>query len=338
MLDLLFVSTKEGRNTSGDFNLSHVADVLSLLQAQEFDCQVAYSPTHPIPARAYLHTNCIAQSDYPWMKQYGLTIYHPHGAGLFKNYWADRPQHRLHDILLLPGSGFIEKYEATHPGLLATKTWSITGYTKYDTYLNQLRTGTARARLVQRYGLDPSRPIVIYAPTWGPPAPIQRILCSHIPNLILALRPGGLIPADHPYHTEAVDKSLEIAGGDLVITDVSALGTEARKLGKPIIQLAIQTHEYTHQTHPQDLIIPELAHHGPYVIGQLVTPQDPFLSPVYWEEKISLTLSKEPPPGAQAWADRTLAHQDNQNSARAAQIIAKVIQGKIKPGTGEHKC
>lgn len=334
MLDLLFISSIRDNPSKtqdfGDFTISHVDRVLKILEERGYKCSVAFGPKEHIPAHLYLYTNCIAITNFPWMSKYGLRCYHVHGAGLFKDYAWKRQQHTQHDVILFSGEGMKRKYEVCHPRLLKTKKHQITGYAKYDKYVDQRDSGTARERLANKYKLtDLQAPIVLFAPTWEVNNNKLAYLIVDLPNVIFGPRKGAVKGGSLRRCTYDYDKSLEIAGADAIITDVSALGNEAARLGKPILQLATEKHRFTHMKNPLDLVIPELPEYGEYILGPLVKQGDPVSKLSFWTKKIEDAIAF-PPDKRAKWGELAVAYDDNENSKRCADFLEQFILERRK--------
>ncbi len=332
MIDVLFVASNKkqapyNHPSFGEFYLSHVDMAMDILKSRGYDVQVNFAPDEEIPAKIYLYTNCCATYDFPWMPKYGKRAYHVHGAGIFKRYGWYPKEHTLHDIIMFPSEGMKQKYEMCHPGLLRSKHHKVLGYSKFDKYMNQLDSGTARQRLIEKYEItDAGLPIILFAPTWGEFQNHLGLKLLNYPNIIFAPRTGSLPQNVTQRCTFGTDKSLEIAGADVIITDISALGTEAGRLGKPIVQLCVTTYPSTTMKHPHDLIIPGLEKYGRYIIGETVNLNDPLDKKIFWDNKIDMALKNQPNEKCYMWSKLCLEFKDNQNSVRVADYLETFLK------------
>lgn len=331
MLDVLFLASNRDYAPYndldfGNFCYSHIDRVFDLFKSNGFKIEINYSPKKHIPAKLYIYTNCVAITDFPWMKNYGKRVYCTHGAGIFKNYGWHPKEHKEHDIIMFASRGMQMKYEMCHPKLLRKKIHRVVGYSKYDKYFDQLKTGTARLRLIDKYNLVDDKPIILFAPTWGEEVNKYAQYLQHYPNVIFAPRVGFLDKSFSENITFDYDKSLEIAGCDVVITDISALGTEAGKLGKPIIQLCVATYPSTNMKHPTDLVIPGMEKYGPYIIGEQVFVSDPVSDFKFWDQKVDNALNSKSHAGRKMWSDLCIEFDDNNSSNRIFNFLKKYLK------------
>lgn len=173
----------------------------------------------------------------------GKLIYVEHGTGPLKGYgW--RAHYDLYDYILMPGPLWIDRWKETNPE------WGekaeVGGFTKSD---ELLKLKIDREIMSKELGLDFSKPIILFAPTWGgnikPYWGIHNLThFSHFPNLFCIPHEADypLISkyapiAKHPTEKSNINKYLALA--DLLITDVSSVGNEFALLQKPVIHLEL---------------------------------------------------------------------------------------------------
>jgi hypothetical protein len=170
----------------------------------------------------------------------GKFIYIEHGLSPMKYYTYKYDFFQEAAILFYPGEVFKRKMEAINPefdrGLLG-------GYPKVDELL-KLRID--RLDLCARFGLDPEKPIILFAPSWGgkknPSAGIHNarylssrdnvLIVPHSADYSLAKKYGAVRPQDGN-----INQFLHLA--DVIISDVSSVLAEAAILDKPVVQLKL---------------------------------------------------------------------------------------------------
>jgi len=177
----------------------------------------------------------------------GEFIYVDHGVGPVK-YYAYRYR-ALHDVALMfyEGEVFQRKMAACHPeyrnGLLG-------GFTKIDELVNLQ---VDRRELCRETGLDPDAPIILFAPTWGGKKSEHwgirnaRYL-TDVPNVIISPHPSdskyaARFNAVIPKQKGNLNTFIRLA--DLVISDISSVVGEAAAIGKPSIQLILESYPGT---------------------------------------------------------------------------------------------
>ena len=174
----------------------------------------------------------------------GKYIYIEHGLGAMKYYTYKYNFFHDADLLFYPGEVFKRKMEAINPkfnnGLLG-------GDPKIDELISMK---INKESLVKRYQLSNELPIILFAPTWGGKKNKNwgirngRFL-KDVPNVVmvphssdypLAKKYGAVIPNQK----SNINELLHLA--DIVISDVSSVLAEAALIGKPVIQLEIDSY------------------------------------------------------------------------------------------------
>ncbi|MBC8376735.1 MAG: CDP-glycerol glycerophosphotransferase family protein [FCB group bacterium] len=171
----------------------------------------------------------------------GRTVYVDHGLSPVK-YYAYRYE-TFHDIDLLfyPGPVFKKIMEVLNPEF---KQGLLGGLPKMDEFMGSK---INKVDYCAELGLDPQKPVVLFAPTWGGKYESTwginnaRFL-SGIPNLVISPHPADFKAAKRfnailPKQPGSTNDLIKIA--DVVISDVSSIVGEAALLGKPTIQLEL---------------------------------------------------------------------------------------------------
>ena len=170
----------------------------------------------------------------------GKFIYIEHGLSPMKYYTYKYSFFQRAALLFYPGPVFQRKMEAINPnftqGLLG-------GYPKIDGLLNMQ---IDKLALCHRHSLDPEKPIILFAPSWGgkrnPDAGIHNVkhlsmldnvlTVPHSADYKLAKKYGAVRPGEGN-----INQFLHLA--DVVVSDVSSVLAEASILDKPVIQLIL---------------------------------------------------------------------------------------------------
>lgn len=174
----------------------------------------------------------------------GRTIYVDHGLSPVKYYAYRYTTFHEMDLLFYPGPIFKDIMQVLNPdfdnGLLG-------GLPKMDAFMAE---DGDKVNLCVRLGLDPQRPVVVFAPTWGGKYNSDwgignaRYL-EGFPNLVISPHPADRKAARKfkailPPPELGTNALIKIA--DLVISDVSSIVGEASLLGKPVLQLILPTY------------------------------------------------------------------------------------------------
>lgn len=173
-------------------------------------------------------------------------IYLEHGVSPVKKYTYGS-HYRRYDLALLPGSVWTERVETLYPEMRGR--CKNVGYAK----LRPLETLNHELRLAQcaELGLDPSKPIILFAPTWSggdEDCGIFNLKYFDLDeNLITAPHDG-----DVEFCTSFSEKGYKIAWpkqgvsistyynlADILISDISSTAIEFAFLGKPVICLML---------------------------------------------------------------------------------------------------
>jgi len=170
----------------------------------------------------------------------GKFIYIEHGLSPMKYYTYKYDFFQRASLLFYPGEIFKRKMEAINPafdrGLLG-------GYPRIDDLVNLT---IDRNALIKAYDLNPDKPIVLFAPSWGgkhnPDAGIHNAkYLKDLDNLIIVPH-----SADYPLVKQynaikpgagGINPFLHLA--DVVVSDVSSVLAEASILNKPVVQLIL---------------------------------------------------------------------------------------------------
>jgi hypothetical protein len=170
----------------------------------------------------------------------GAFIYIEHGLSPMKYYTYKYDFFQRAALLFYPGEVFKRKMEAINPlfdrGLLG-------GYPKVDELVTL---EINRIQLCTRYGLDPDKPVILFAPSWGGKknknAGIHNtrhltslenlLIVPHSSDYPLAKKYGAVKPGDGN-----INMFLHLA--DVVISDISSVLAEAAILDKPVVQLIL---------------------------------------------------------------------------------------------------
>lgn len=171
---------------------------------------------------------------------HGEFIYIEHGLSPMKYYTYKYDFFQRAALLFYPGEVFKRKMEAINPEF---KQGLLGGYPKVDSLVNLK---IDKADLCQQFNLNPSEPIILFAPSWGGKS--NRNAGIHNAKYLSTLSNVLLVPhsADYPLAKQYgaikpgagnINQFLHLA--DLVISDVSSVLAEAAILDKPVVQLIL---------------------------------------------------------------------------------------------------
>lgn len=170
----------------------------------------------------------------------GDFIYIEHGLSPMKYYTYKYDFFQRAALLFYPGEVFKRKMEAINPefqhGLLG-------GYPKVDELVNL---EINRSQLCSQYGLNPEKPVILFAPSWGGKknqnsgihnakhlSTLENLLIvPHSADYPLARKYGAVRPGDGN-----INQFLHLA--DVVISDISSVLAEASILDKPVVQIIL---------------------------------------------------------------------------------------------------
>ena len=171
----------------------------------------------------------------------GAYIYIEHGLGAMKYYTYKYSFFHDADLLFYPGEIFKKKMESINPNF---KNGLLGGYPKMDE-LYSLKIN--RNKLARKYGLNPEKPIKLFAPSWGGKYSkkygINNIkFFKDVDNLLVVPHPADYKIARKynvviPKKDENINQFIHLA--DVVISEVSSVIAEASLLNKPVIQLLL---------------------------------------------------------------------------------------------------
>ncbi|MGE3512366.1 MAG: CDP-glycerol glycerophosphotransferase family protein [Vicinamibacterales bacterium] len=233
-----------------------------------------------IAAQSGMRAEVIAPRDARWTK-FDLYL----NTDFWNMTWLPRRTHRLHlfhgvagkydldaptrlaptvatfDRLLFPNRDRLCRYVAA--GLVdpASPTAALVGYPKVDALVDG---SLDRAAIMSHLGLDPSRPTLLYAPTWSPYSSLNRCgdhiirtLAARDANVIVKLHDRSFDAAtrasggvDWRAHLERLsrdcgihvavdaDASPYLCVADALVTDHSSVAFEFMLLDRPIITIA----------------------------------------------------------------------------------------------------
>lgn len=180
------------------------------------------------------------------------TIHHGLGLKIKENYLEGYFVKYPVDLVFLPGHLYFKTLK-TKSKLSQVYT---TGFPKTDFLVNNSgRTSEFKTKLIKRLGLDKTKPVILYAPTWSRHEysygtlqsfdSIYEELDSDF-NIILAPHPSDTswLKANFDYKKypsvkifTRVNKCGVILGADVVISDNSSIAMEAALIDKPVIHL-----------------------------------------------------------------------------------------------------
>jgi hypothetical protein len=177
-----------------------------------------------------------------------------HGVS-FKNY-AVREKALGFDFLCLPGMYHADRFREQNLVREGGSQVLITGFSKMDRLANG---SLEKAAVVERFGLDPKRQTILYAPTGDRHNSLETMGTKVIRQIVEADRWNLLIkPHDHPKNRKTdwfaklakfesdVTKVVRdhdviplLNAADLLLTDASSVATEYTVLDRPIVLLEV---------------------------------------------------------------------------------------------------
>ncbi len=173
----------------------------------------------------------------------GEFIYIEHGLSPMKYYTYKYDFFQRAALLFYPGEIFKRKMQAINPafaqGLLG-------GYPKVDELVN-LKIN--KPELCSKYNLNPDKPIILFAPSWGGKNNIDAgihnvkhlsflenlLIVPHSADYSFAKKYGAVRPGDGN-----INQFLHLA--NVVVSDVSSVLAEASILDKPVVQLILPSY------------------------------------------------------------------------------------------------
>ena len=170
----------------------------------------------------------------------GEFIYIEHGLSPMKYYTYKYDFFQRAALLFYPGEIFKRKMEAINPDF---KRGLLGGYPKVDELINLQ---IDRSELCSRYGLNPDKPVILFAPSWGGKQNLNAgihnakhlsslenlLIVPHSADYPLAKKYGAVKPGDGN-----INQFLHLA--DVVVSDISSVLAEASILDKPVVQLIL---------------------------------------------------------------------------------------------------
>jgi len=170
----------------------------------------------------------------------GDFIYIEHGLSPMKYYTYKYEFFHRAVLLFFPGEVFQRKMEAINPNF---KNGLLGGYPKMDDLVS---TKIDREKMCEKYGLNPNKPVILFAPSWGGKrnknAGIHNakhlknienlLIVPHSADYRLAKKYGAIVPKDGN-----INQFLQLA--DVVVSDVSSVLAEASILNKPVVQMIL---------------------------------------------------------------------------------------------------
>jgi hypothetical protein len=178
----------------------------------------------------------------------GSFIYVEHGVSPMKRYTYGA-HYQQYDLALLPGRVWTERLERMYPQMQGR--CEPVGYPK----LQEARQLDIEAKQLNcaRLGLDPSKPIVLFAPTWSDGNPRCGIFnLQHFDadeNLLAIPHDGDMQHAElfiergyrvfRPMHGESISDYYHLA--DVLVSDISSTAIEFASIGKPVVCLILDS-------------------------------------------------------------------------------------------------
>jgi hypothetical protein len=175
----------------------------------------------------------------------GRFIYAEHGASPLKQYTYS--SHYTHyDLALLPGRLWTERLKTRYP--YAKTRYEAIGYPKLSV---RKLSADERAKMCERLGVDPYRPVALFAPTWsGGDRECGLFNIRHLDprgNMFAVPHDGDVRYASElaargwRVHVLQTGESISdyYAVADILISDVSSTAVEFAALGKPVVCLAM---------------------------------------------------------------------------------------------------
>lgn len=174
----------------------------------------------------------------------GKYIYVEHGLGPMKYYTYKYKFFHEADLLFYPGEVFKRKMETINPDF---KNGLLGGYPKMDELYHMKINKSA---LCQKYNLNPSKPIILFAPSWGGKysknCGINNLkYLNNIENIIAIPHPADYkiarkMNAIIPQKNDGISKFLHLS--DIIVSDISSVLAEACLIDKPVIQIELTTY------------------------------------------------------------------------------------------------
>lgn len=168
-----------------------------------------------------------------------------HGASHLKWFLGNARRFAFFDAILTAGPDHVRALQALfgdHPDMAKVR---AVGFIKSDSLLAP--PSLTRAQLCAEAGLDPGRPIVLFAPTWHIAANRAMVAAiaqmAQVNNHVATLHPEtrnlsttglNLLANQNGITTELIKHA------DLVVSDLSSTLYEAAALGKPTVQLLLE--------------------------------------------------------------------------------------------------
>lgn len=170
----------------------------------------------------------------------GKHIYIEHGLGPVKYYTYKYNFFHEASMLFYPGEIFKRKMEALNPSF---KGGLLGGYPKCD---ELVKLSVDRDRLCKLFNLNPSKPVILFAPSWGAKygAGILNVkYFNDIDNVISMPHPNDYkrakkLNVHFPPKESNINEILHLA--DIVVSDVSSIIAEAALVGKTVVQLELE--------------------------------------------------------------------------------------------------
>jgi hypothetical protein len=212
----------------------------------------------------------------------GSFIYVEHGVSPIKRYTYGA-HYLQYDLVLLPGRLWVERLNRLYPRI--QDRCRFIGYPKL--HREEAMSGTRRAEICAELGLDPTRPIIIFAPTWS--GGDRRCGIFNIEHFdksenVLAIPHDGDVPfceefvdAGYRIHRPPQGKSISdyYPLADILVSDVSSTAIEFAFFGKPVVCLeltAIQDFDERYLEGPAILRIPHTNEYWDFC--EWTSPQD----------------------------------------------------------------
>lgn len=174
----------------------------------------------------------------------GKYIYVEHGLGAMKYYTYKYKFFHLADLLFYPGEVFKRKMSVINP---AFNNGLLGGYPKIDDLLSMK---IDRKSLLKKYKLNNTNPVILFVPTWGGKKNKNWGIrnaryFNNLPNVIIVPHSSDYPLAQKfdaviPDEKSNVNELIHLA--DIVVSDISSVLAEAALLGKPIIQIELETY------------------------------------------------------------------------------------------------
>ena len=196
-----------------------------------------------------LASHAIAAYDVPMkrlqkMRWDGRFIYVDHGVGPIKYYAYRYKQFFDCELLFYQGEVFKRKMELLNPNF---KNGLLGGFTKMDELVT---IKIDRELMCAKYRLNPDKPIILFAPTWGGKYSNHWGIknakyLTNFPNLIIAPHSGDYKYAKRfnaviPEKISNINMFIKLC--DVVVSDISSIIGEAAAIGKSIVQIILPSY------------------------------------------------------------------------------------------------